>query len=447
MFESGRALLSFIGSIPPPLRSIVHEYTRSWEVDDIHVACSGNFTIERALEGRCRLHSNDVSIYTSMVGAWLADRDDLPLAVKAEHQDEWGWLSAYLTTPIDRAATVMIGTSAFQGLHRATPFHQRQRAAYRDQWPRLHADTLDKLAAVDLRLASYSPCDASAFLHTVPPDGAVLSFPPFYSGGYETLYAGLDELFEWDAPTYDVMDLDGLHAMIEQLESRPHWLYGLDHRHPDREDHLRGVVQVSNRNVPIYVYSSHGSTRWTGPAQTMEAVTAPKLGVDDELGDRLALAKLSAGQVNALRSHYLDPRIAPAATELALGVLVDGVLVGCFALSRDKFANGANAYLLSDFPVAPTQYKRLSKLILYAALSREAQVMIERTLSRRVRVILTTAFSDHPSSGKYRGLFKLTKRTETPDAPHAFQLNYAADAGAWTLAEGLATWKEKHGQA
>ncbi len=283
------------------------------------------------------------------------------------------------------------------------------------------------------------------FLHQVPDDGAILSFPPFYVGGYENLYKGLDELLQWDAPTYDVMDLDGLHAMIEAMESRPFWLYGLDHEIESKRKYLRGVVQVSNRNVPIYVYATGGPSRWTGPAQTLKPVTVPRL-TPAKIGERLSLAQLTAGQLNSLRAHYLDPRIAPAGAMLPLGVLVDGILIGCFAFNRDQYGGGQR-YLLSDFAVAPTDYPRLSKLILYAALSTEAQQLVERTMSRRIRSITTTAFSDNPSSGKYRSLFKQTKRTETPDAAHAFQLQYAADAGQWSLAEALATWKEKHGQA
>jgi hypothetical protein len=243
------------------------------------------------------------------------------------------------------------------------------------------------------------------------------------------------------------MDGDGLDAMLDVMEAQPFWLYGTDHERPGREKQLRGVVQVSNRNVPIYVYSSHGSTRWTGPRQTIEPVKVPRIGPGDAIGEELALGRLSAGQLNALRAQYLDPKIAPAGAQLPLGVFAGGAQLGCFAFNREQYGGGAAAYLLSDFAVAPTDYKRLSKLVLYAALSREAQMLAERTMGRRIREITTTAFSDRPASGKYRGLFKLTRRTETPDAPHRYQLQYASPAGRWTLAEALAEWKEKHGSA
>lgn len=436
----------FIGAVPAPLVSIVHEHTRRWKVEDIHVLCSGNFTLERALHPAFRLHSNDVSIYTTALGLWLAGRD-MPLTVREDQRDEFGWLEdeGYLQSPVAKAATIMLGTRAFAGIGRANAFYARQRQAFRGQWPRLHAQTVEKLNGTELRLVSYTACDAAEFIHTVPLDGAVCSFPPFYKGGYETLYAPLEQVLAWQEPEYEVMDRDGLHQLLAAMRERKHWLYGTDHRVAGHEKWLRGIVQVSNRNVPIFVYGSGGRTRWTGPSQNVESVHAPRLRPGQPIGDELALAKLTAGRFNALRAFYLDPRIAPAGAMLPLAVLADGVIIGVIGLNRPNYGL-AGAYLLSDFAVGPTDYPRLSKLVLMAALSREAQMLMERTLSRRVRTITTTAFSDRPASMKYRGLFRMVKRTETPGAARMYQLQYEAQAGQWTLAEALKTWRAKWGE-
>jgi hypothetical protein len=140
-------------------------------------------------------------------------------------------------------------------------------------------------------------------------------------------------------------------------------------------------------------------------------------------------------------------------------VLVDGKLVGAFAFSSGtrSFGGLSEIYLLSDFPVAPTDYPRLSKLVLYAVLSHEGKLLVERMMRHRVRTIITTAFSNKPVSMKYRGLFDLVSRKDnpnwTPDAsgPGAayqqrYLINYEARMGTWTLAEGLAVWKAKYGE-
>jgi hypothetical protein len=46
---------------------------------------------------------------------------------------------------------------------------------------------------------------------------------------------------------------------------------------------------------------------------------------------------------------------------------------------------------------------------------------------------------------KYRGILQLTKRSDSEDPRFKYQLQYESDMGRWTLAEGLAEWKAKHG--
>lgn len=123
----------------------------------------------------------------------------------------------------------------------------------------------------------------------------------------------------------------------------------------------------------------------------------------------LSLVLLKPGQFNALRSRYLNPRIAPGAANLAVAVK-DGAgrVLGVFAMAPSSFTPD-EAYLLSDFAVAPTGYPRLSKLIVLAATSSEARLLCQRAFCRR-RAVSTTAFSNNPVSMRYRGLLRLTKR-------------------------------------
>ena len=107
-------------------------------------------------------------------------------------------------------------------------------------------------------------------------------------------------------------------------------------------------------------------------------------------------------------------------------------------------------YLMSDFPVAPSKYKRLSKLIVYCVLSRESKMLAESLINKRVRSLVTTAFTNNPASMKYRGLLKqLTRQDvdqEESKGRYLYKVNYGAPMGRWTLKEGLAQWKKKHSQ-
>jgi len=192
------------------------------------------------------------------------------------------------------------------------------------------------------------------------------------------------------------------------------------------------------------------------PEQKTEPVTNSKLHKGQELGSRISLAVLPYKQFQSLRSQYLNVFIPPGQATEAYGVLVDGYLVGVFAVSTSTGSgqkDPATIYLMSDFPVADTDYPRLSKLIVYCALSREAKLLYERVSRHRTRYVFTTAFSNNPESMKYRSLLKVANRKENPDwSPEnedstvkRYATNYCGEVGKWSLAEGFALWQKKYG--
>lgn len=439
----------FIGSIPAELRSIVAEHIATWQPTDLYVGCSGNFTIERAahdVNPAIRLHGNDVSIYTCALGAYLSGKP-VKLGVNPDSMDQLGWFAPYFDGGSGSIAALMLATRFLEAVDRAdNPYFARMLDGYQTQFPQLHAATKAKIDAITTRLESFHPQDVRAWLRDrVPVDAAVMSFPPFYKAGYTKLYAALDEHLTWPTPSFDEMDRDDVLTLIDDYTTRRQWMLGLPEPFEALEEFKTGVVQTSIRNIPIYVYSSEGRRRVARARQLAAPVFAPRLARSDELGGRLALAPLSAQQFTALRAQYLSRKIAPGGAALAVGVLVDGKLVGCFAANRPSF-DPASVYLLSDFPVAPTNYKNLAKLVLVAAMSTEARLLMERSMSRRLRHVSTTAFTDRPASMKYRGLLKLDARKDATDGVHRYMINYSADLGRWTLAEGFQMWRDRWGQ-
>lgn len=440
----------FHGSIPADLRGIIHEHTATWagQAEDIYVGCSGNFTIERVLhDAGFRLHGCDVQLYSSAIGWYLAGQE-LPITIRAESADELAWLDPYMDGRAGTLAVVLLGSRFFQWLGRdAHPYYGRMLAAYRQQFPELHAKTVAKIEALPLRLASYAPMDVNQWLaEQVPADAPVVAFPPFFAGDYESQFAALDQHLEWPAPEYPTLDDAAKQTLIERITDRPHWVLGLHFDVDDLADQLRGQVQTANRGLPINVYSSVPRSRIVRPSQRLEMVKAPRLVPGRRLGGRLSLAPLSMGQFATLRSQYMNPNIRPGTPTMALAVLVDGMVVGAFALSTPKY-DPHNVYLLSDFPVAPTSYGRLAKLVLYAALSTEAQFLAQRSMNTRLTRLNTTAFTQRPVSMKYRGLLRLNSRKDSPDPLYRYQLDYGSELGRWSLAEGYRLWQSKHGQA
>jgi hypothetical protein len=430
----------FQGTIPQPMRAIVHETARSWPAgSQVYIPCCGNFTIERSIADLgFSLHSSDVSIYTSAIGRWLTGQP-VGIRLRQEAEDELGWLAGSLDDAAGTVATLMLGTHFLPAVGREGLYHQRVVRSYRDQWEQLHASTVERLGRTELRLSSYTAEDVRSWLDKVPDDAPVCSFPPFYGGGYEQLYKPLNAAFTWDAPEYAPLTDDDVVDVLGRITNRPYWLTASNHDVEDLRPFLRGVIKATPRAAPFYVYASDARTRIVSPRQTIEPVAAPRLRPGDAISGPLSLAVLKAGQFNALRSRYLNPRIAPGAAALAVAVRAGGRIVGVFAMSPSTFTPD-EVYLLSDFAVGPTDYPRLSKLIVLAATSAEAQLLAQRAFSKRIRALATTAFTDRPVSMKYRGLLKLTKRSPTTEGGYAWQLQYQGPMGGHTLAQAWDRW-------
>lgn len=164
-------------------------------------------------------------------------------------------------------------------------------------------------------------------------------------------------------------------------------------------------------------------------------------------------------EARALLDHAdrVHVRVSAAAdvTTITVGILGNGNLavavkdgsgriLGVFAMAPSSYTPD-EAYLLSDFAVVPTDYPRLSKLVVLAATSSEAQLMCQRTFSRRIRAVSTTAFSNNPVSMKYRGLLRLTKRGPSNEDGWKFQLQYQGAMGEHSLAQALEKWAKRWG--
>lgn len=437
----GGAVMSFTGAINSDMRSIVASLVPLWQGRDVYIACSGNFTIENILSsfgGYRSIHSNDVSLYTSAIGGYLTGRN---VEITVADLPEYEWLNDWVTPGLDTIATLMLCTKVFPCLGRKEPYYQRMFQAYMRRWPELHEATKEKNKPIleSIKIDSYFPGDAFDFIKNAPENAVVITFPPTYAGGYEKLYKKFDEAFIWDRPEYTIFDEGRLAEFFKMCMGRDDFLLSRDVFVDEWEKYLIGQVQTSVRSRPVYMYSGEKEkTFLTYPSQKSENVPLNRLGENDDIVSPLRLVPLMQGQFNTLRSQYLSVHIAPASASVRLAVLSGDKLIGAIAFDAGKY-DIDEAYMMTDFAIAPTKYKRLSKLVLAAALSKEVQGLLMQSFNQHVNKIFTTAFTSNAVSMKYRGLFEVYNRKE--DA-----VNYEADAGKWSLEEGLLWWMKKHGK-
>jgi hypothetical protein len=461
----------FRGSLPPDLQRIIRETTSKWPKGPLWIGCSGNLTIERTIADQgWQLHSNDVLLYTSAIGSYLAGVP-LEFSLSQLAVEEYPYLTERFETPEERLATLMLCSRLSETLGKeGNSYYDRMKAAYAAQWPSLVDKTVRRIEESPVRLASFTPEDIYTWIKRVPDSDPVISYPPFTNAAsaFERDFAKMDQMFEWpDRPEWELLTEERREEVLERIASRKYWCAGSNAKIPAFEKYLTGITKTTNRGVPIHVYASVGAKRIVMPAQGTESLMVPHIQRKDELGDHVGLVVLTNGQFSTLRSQYMNPHIRPGAASLAVGVVVDGLLVGCYAWSWaptvaqwDSYIPGPHVYMLSDFPVSGSSYKNLAKLVLYAALSTESKALAERHANRRFVSTTTTAFSKNPVSMKYRGVMRLLRRVKNDalkqdwadnisdsDSYYSqpYELQYGQSLGGWSLDDGLAIWKRKHG--
>jgi len=434
----------FLGTIRAAARPILREIVSGWNPTRLAVGCSGNFTIERTMADLgLTLLSCDVSLYSYALGSALSGQP-VDISLSERGREVVPWVADYFADADSAAVTIMLLLDYAPSLaHPDRIYSQHALGALEREWAGLHERSLAKLQAKrPVQLASYFNGDVRQYIADLPADTPFMSFPPFYEGGYERMFKTLGELVEWPAPKYEIISDNAVEALLASVRDKcERWCIGLKELHPPISHLLRGAVERTGA-IPMYIYASEGPNRYVSAAaaKTIPLGIEP-LGNDDEITSDsiIEIQRVPLPHFEFLRTRHLAKHIKTSMPTAAALVLVDGKVAGAFGISAERFKfNGA--YLLSDFAVSRSG--RLSKLVLYAALSREGQLLIQGVLNRRIRRLLTTAFSDHPVSMKYRGLFDLVSRKTTEDG--RYQLNYEAPTGRWTLQEGFQTWLTKN---
>lgn len=455
----------FHGSLPSSVQQMLGTIVRMWKVDDIFIGCSGNFTIERLLakEVSAKLHGNDVTIYSCLLGRYFSGQS-LDARYNENYRGPMEFVQEYMKDDVGILTVALILSK--MGIYLASkpnPYYAKMIDAYKSQWDSLYSATRQKIERIDPFLATFYAGDVCTWIDELPRDGSFICYPPFYSGDYEKMFKALESIIYWVPPQYDMINKDKILDLFRKMTEFKYFMFGTNDELPEFAEYLHGISQTTNRGVPLYLYSNADKSMIVMPRQEVESPLIERIGTEEDIGESMSLVMLKNEHFQALRSQYMNPHIKPGSATAAIGVIVDQKLIGVYAFSASptlsnwcKHIETPTIYLLSDFPVAPSKYKRLAKLVLYAALSKESQAIAQKITNHRVRSLVTTAFSKRPVSMKYRGLFHLLNKKKLDGVDEdetdmskiyyneGYQLNYGAPMGQWTLQEGLAAWKEKH---
>ncbi|MGB3833780.1 MAG: Hint domain-containing protein [Mesorhizobium sp.] len=241
-----------------------------------------------------------------------------------------------------------------------------------------------------------------------------------HNSGYEKMFAFLSENIRWDAPQYQIFDPKNLRSVIDRIrESGIPYCILSDQIYDDMKPQLEFY---SGRGKPHFCYVSSGQSSFLQlvPRQAPFRYTPIDL---DKIGpdSTVSIVPAEAKHMTFLKNVYLKKGIVHTPGMANYIVHIDGMLIGGLIYNMDKFTR-KSVYLLSDFSIS--REGRLSKLVTRLALNRQVLRDLGKRFMDRFEQVQTTAFSDHPVSMKYRGIFDLAKRVEKNAPEGKFMLNY-----------------------
>ncbi len=434
--------MGFIGSINDKLRKFFYTNAGILEGREVFIGCSGNFTVEQIISRRCPtaiIHSNDVSMYTSVLGHHITGRP-LPLTVVNE---ELLWMQKYIDQGGDYAAACLsLALSMFKFEKRNNTFAERMWQTYLINFETMLEKTVEKVrkAAEHIRCDEYTMMDVHDYYPQ--PDGVSIGFLPTYVGGYEKLFQRLDESIQWDQPAYDMLTTERREATIEKMAQGDFILY---------DDRERDMPVVARVDLPgkrtVWIYSNMDFGKGLFKTKINERRSKYNLLMPEEEIPATAVIKAQEADlptINHYRSMYLSKKIAPGSGGPCYLVFADDKLFGflIFQTYSKKGGDKDEIYMLSDFVVPSIRHKRLAKLLIMASKCREMKQILDEKSIRRYTSIMTTAFTENPVSMKYRGIYDLIKRGKTQEGKQFLNYRGEFDQNS-TFTEVVKTWSKK----
>lgn len=433
----------FQGVVP---KECIAQILRVSEVDKwgrVYNCCSGTFRFEQitlATFPGVEMHSNDVSLYSSAIAGYVLGKPiDYEFHGALELVNEFDFKE-----PDQRLAALAVAFNLgrFAG-GKANVYKTSHRNHLVANFAGYVERTLEKVRKLPgmIPIKSYSPRDWIEHLdEAIERKAAIFSYPPFYKGGYEKMFEFLAENIKWDAPRYELFDPKALRGLIERvrLAGVPYCILS-DQIYDDLKPELEFV---SGRGHPHYCYVSTGKSSFLQLVPRSAPFRYKPIDVEKIKPDSVVtIARADAAQMTFLKDVYLKKGITHTPGMVNYLVRVDDMLVGGLIYNLDKFAR-QSIYLLSDFSIS--REGRLSKLVTRLACNGEILRDMGKRFVDRFNKVQTSAFSEHPASMKYRGIFEQTKREEIDGPEGKFRLHYVGARIDETPQQAFEWWYGKH---
>lgn len=461
-----------------PTRGYTARVLASVKPDFVIVPCTGSFSLAYVARDAGvpadRIVCGDISTYSTALGNAIMQRD-WRLDIKADAPDEYATLmKPLMTDPLSKAAAVLLMIRILQYVRKdQKAFHEhRRRELIRNS--QVYIDQL-KQQIEELRVLlgglTYKAQDMWVTMEEYCGEEGVVNLinPPRYTGGYDRMFAGIDQIFDWDEPPASQFTEKDYQRLMDMLKEKPAlslMYYATDGDDPveqqkwgepwrsvfaDRPGTIgRSAINwiIANRD-PIGVEASRariniGEAKYPlfkGEVKPTSQIQAVK--VDKVTGD-----------------YYRDlfiHKLPGSVTEVYVGLMLDGHLMGIVGLHLADLRRGKVvkkgekvlehcASVTFAFTCPHPTYDRLHKLTLMSITSEWfwKDVLGKENwyeLNGAPKHVKTTMLTTHPENKTARGIMKLDTREEQPDG--TYKLTYSTATNNRDREGTLKEWLSK----
>jgi hypothetical protein len=311
----------------------------------------------------------------------------------------------------------------------------------------------------------YAPEDMWELLarHKAPADSTmILCNPPRYTGGYERMYEGLDQAFDWDQPSCAQFDEEQYERLVRYLDDAPRTLlyYATPVDDPaDPADQWLGPWQSVFAARPKTGRTA--AINWIVTNKPMPKNVLHRSDVEEPIKGKYKLFKEGAitreshvqvlAESKEVASYYRDlfvHRLGMANAERHKVLLIDGKLAATIGLHLQNLrASGSMqgvAKLRFAFSVPHPDYPRLHKLTLMAVVSSWFYDEEMADIEEPPRAVQTTMLTPYPEAKTARGIFELKER-EYDKELRMNKLTYYADVVTRTPEQTVEEWLRRWG--
>ena len=114
--------------------------------------------------------------------------------------------------------------------------------AYTDQFETLWNRTKSKLEKLEPFITSMYEGDVCEWIDNVPDEGGFICYPPFFAGDYEKMFRTIDDMFDWNPPSFENINKERINEMFKKLIKRKYFMFGTN-------DYIEDFKKISRWNV------------------------------------------------------------------------------------------------------------------------------------------------------------------------------------------------------